>query len=161
MIPQNIYPYFKKVFEKMDGDNTFVEGILTCCNATDFEVYISGEVKHSIFSKIYLSSEDDKVVLEARCKKCGKHILVFDSYCNGYGRCGKMKYEFTKLKPIACKKCKDNDFSIVIRYEYPDVQELEELGINEMDNAFTWIWITLECNKCGTKYRNFVEFETA
>ena len=43
---------------------------------------------------------------------------------------------------------------------YPDIQELAELEITELDNAFTWIWITLECNKCGTIYKNFVDFET-
>ena len=48
-----------------------------------------------------------------------------------------------------------------IKYEYPDIQELQELGIKDTDNAFTWIWITLECNKCGTRYKNFVDFETA
>ena len=48
-----------------------------------------------------------------------------------------------------------------IKYEYPDYQELMGLGITEMDNAFTWIWITLECNQCGKRYNNFVDFETA
>ncbi len=48
-----------------------------------------------------------------------------------------------------------------IKYEYPDTQELMELEMSEIDNAFTWIWITLECSKCGTKYKNFVDCETA
>ena len=51
-------------------------------------------------------------------------------------------------------------FSVGIKYEYPDTQELEELEIPEIDNVFTWIWITLECNKCGTRYKDFVDCET-
>ena len=53
-----------------------------------------------------------------------------------------------------------DDIMDYIKYEYPDIQELEELEITEIDNAFTWIWITLECNNCGTRYKNFVDCET-
>jgi hypothetical protein len=31
-----------------------------------------------------------------------------------------------------------------IKYEYPNKNELDMLEINEPDNAFTWIWITLK-----------------
>lgn len=73
----------------------------------------------------------------------------------------KIQHTKTILKSINCKKCQDDNFSISIKYEYPNVQELENLGITEIDNAFTWIWVTLECNKCGTKYKNFIDYETA
>ena len=63
-------------------------------------------------------------------------------------------------KPVNCKKCRNGVFSVGIKYEYPDIQELEELKITEIDNAFTWIWITLECKQCGTVYKNFVDCET-
>ena len=61
---------------------------------------------------------------------------------------------------IDCLKCQNKSFSVAIKYEYPDVKELQELGISDIDNAFTWIWITLECNNCGTRYKNFVDYET-
>ena len=47
-----------------------------------------------------------------------------------------------------------------IKYEYPNKNELDMLGINEPDNAFTWIWITLKCNNCGKTYKNIVDIET-
>lgn len=161
MIPQKIQPYFKIMLQKMDNDNTIIEGMLTCCNSHEFEVYAVGEIRHSFFSKMCLIPEDDKIVLEVHCKKCGKVISVFDNSCDGYEQCGKKHYAHTTTKPLVCKNCSYNDFSVVIRYEYPDVQELKELEITETDNAFTWIWITLECNKCGDKHKNFIDFETS
>lgn len=60
-----------------------------------------------------------------------------------------------------CEKCNDVSFSISIKYEYPNEQELDVLGISERDSAFTWIWVSLKCNKCGTEYKKFVDFETS
>lgn len=160
MIPKKIQAYFRMTHQTKDGDNNLIEGILTCCNAHDFEVFVVGEIKHSMFSKMRLSSENGKTVIEARCKKCGKVISVFNSGCDGYEQCGKDQSTHVTTKPIDCEKCRNGDFSVSIKYEYPDIQELEEIEISETDNAFTWIWITLECNKCGTKYRNFIDLET-
>ena len=161
LIPKKIKPYFNTTNQKMDGDNTLIEGILTCCNAHDFEVFVFGEIKHSMFSKMCLFPENDKTAIEVRCRKCGKVISVFDSGCDGYEQCGKEQYTHIQTKPIDCGKCRNGGFSVSIKYEYPDIQELAELEITEIDNVFTWIWITLECNKCRKRYRNFVSFETA
>ena len=160
MVPKKIQPYLKTTFQTKDGANSLIEGILTCCNVNDFEVFIVGEIKHSIFSKMCLSPENDKTVIEVRCKKCGKVISVFDSSCDGYEQCGKDQYTYVPTKPIDCKKCRNGGFSVEIKYEYPDIRELEELEITEIDNAFTWTWITLECNNCRTRYKNFVDYET-
>lgn len=160
MIPKKISPYFKTTLQKRNGNNTLIEGALICCNSHEFEVKVVGEIKCSMLSKMYLLPENENTVLEVRCKKCGKVISVFDSSCDGYGQCEKSECECTPTNSIGCKKCLHNDFSVYVKYEYPDLQELEELEINETDNAFTWIWITLECNKCGTKYRNFIDLET-
>lgn len=159
MIPKKIRPYFKTTHQTKEGDNSLIEGTLICCNAHDFDVFVVGETKHSMFSKMRLFPDNDRMVIEVRCKKCGKIISVFDSSCDGYEQCGKDQYAYASTKPIDCKKCGNGGFSVGIKYEYPDIQEMEELEIAEMDNAFTWIWITLECNHCGTKYKNFVDFE--
>lgn len=160
MIPKKIQPYFKTTQQTKDGDNNLIKGILTCCNAHDFEVFVVGKIKHSMFSKMCLYPENDRTVIEVRCKKCGKVISVFDSSCDGYEQCGKEQYAHVPTEPIDCKKCQNGSFSVGIKYEYPDLQELKELEIAEMDNVFTWIWITLECNNCGTRYKNFVNCET-
>ena len=160
MIPKKIRPYFSTIHQAYDGDNIIIEGTLTCCNAHDFEVFIFGEMRTSMFSKMYLSSKNDRIVMDIRCKKCGKVISVFDSSCDGYEQCGKKHSAHVPAQVIGCKKCRGDGFSICVKYEYPDVKELLELELTEPDNAFTWIWSTLECNKCGTKYKNLIDYET-
>lgn len=87
--------------------------------------------------------------------------MVFDSDSDGYDKCGEKQHTHIQMKPVKCKKCQNGGFSVGIKYEYPDAHELKKLEIPETDNAFTWIWITLECNECGIKYKNFVDCETA
>lgn len=161
LIPKQIQPYFERTRQTTDGDNNIIEGVLTCCNAHDFEVLVVGKIKHTLFSKMFLCPENEKTVFKVRCKKCGKVISVFNSGCDGYGQCGK-EFQSTcaSPRPIKCKKCQNENFSVAIKYEYPNDHELQELEINDSDNAFTWIWITIECNKCGTRYKNFVDCET-
>ena len=165
MIPKKILPYLDVTRQNIDSDNTQTEGILTCCNAHDFEIHAVGEIKNSLFSKMYLFPKDHKLALEARCKKCGKVISVFDSSCDGYVCCEENLLHTNianiAARPIGCRKCGENDFSVGLRYEYPDTQELKNLGIAEVDNGFTWIWVTLDCNRCSAKYRNFIDFEMA
>ena len=162
MIPKKIQPYFEIKNQAKDGDNDIIEGVLTCCKDHDFEVFVAGEIKHSAFSRMHLFSENDKTAIEVRCRKCGQLISVFDIASDGYDKCGKKQHTtHMQMEPVKCKKCQNRGFSVGVKYEYPDTQELKELEIPEIDNAFTWIWITLECNKCGTKYKNFVDCETA
>lgn len=161
LIPKRIQPYFKVMNQTRNGENDIIEGVLTCCNSNDFEVCVDGEIRHRAFSKMYLFSENDKTAVEVRCRKCGQAIWVFDSGSDGYDKCGEKQHTHMQMKPVKCKKCQNGGFSVGIKYEYPDTQELKELEIPEIDNAFTWIWITLECNKCGTRYKNFVDCETA
>lgn len=61
---------------------------------------------------------------------------------------------------INCSRCKDSNFSISIKYEYPDKDELKELGFKDISNAFTWITVSLTCNNCGKKYKKFIDFES-
>lgn len=161
MIPKKVQPYFKTTRQTKNGDNRIIEGILTCCNAHDFEVLVVGKIKHCLFSKMCLFPENDKIVIEVRCRKCGKVISLFDTDCDGYDQCGKEQHVYIETKPIVCTKCLNEGFSVTIKYEYPNVQDLAELEISEIDNAFTWIWITLECNSCKARYKNFVDYETA
>ena len=160
LVPKKIQTYFKTTHQTKNRDNNLIEGVLTCCNAHDFEVLVVGEIKHRMFSRMCLFSKNAETVVEVRCRKCGKVISLFDSSCDGYEQCGKDQRIYVSTKPIDCKKCRNGGFFVDIKYEYPDIQELEEVGITEVDNAFTWIWITLECSNCGSRYKNFVDCET-
>lgn len=161
MIPQKIRSYFITTYQANDNAKNMIEGILNCCNTHEFEVYVIGEIRRNIFSKMYLSSNNEITLVEARCKKCRKVISVFDSSCDGYEKGNASHSSLIKSIPVSCKKCRNKYFSIIIKYEYPDIQELDELGITEIDNSFTWIWITLKCDNCGITYKNFVSFETS
>ena len=161
MIPKKIQSHFEKTRQKKDGDNTLIEGMLICCNSHEFEVRIVGDVKRDLFSGMHLLPINGNISVDVCCKKCGKVISVFNSCQDGYERIETKCNKCFLTKPFVCKKCTDNDFSVEVKYEYPDYQELADLGITEIDNAFTWIWITLECNQCGKRYNNLVDFETA
>ena len=161
LVPKKIRPYFEITRQNKDGDNGIIEGVLTCCNARDFKVFAVGEIKHRLFSRMFLYPENGKIVFEVRCKKCGKVISVINSRTDGYGQCGKSFPDIdVSTQLIECVKCRSENFSVMIKYEYPDVQELQELEVTDIENAFTWIWITLKCNKCGTGYKNFIDCET-
>ena len=159
LIPKKIQPYFKMTHQIKDSDNSIIEGVITCCDAYDFEVLVIGKMKHSMFSKMYLLPENGRTLIKVRCRKCGKVISVFDSGCDGYEQCEKTQYTHVQTKTISCRKCRNGGFSVGVKFEYPDIQELTELGITEIDNSFTWIWMTLECNNCKTRYKNFVDCE--
>lgn len=160
MIPEKIKPFFDVTLLKMDFANKLIEGGLACCGEHAFDVLTVGEVKHGMFFDTCLFPEKDTIILKAICKKCGKVILVFDSRCDGYGHLKEKQHAPIAAKPFRCKKCSDDSFSVSIKYEYPTAKELKELGISETDNAFTWIWVTLGCNKCGAGYKNFIDLET-
>lgn len=161
MVPIKIQPHFNITYQKNNGKNTLVTGHLTCCNAHDFEIYVSGQVKHGILSKMYLSPENDRLSIETRCKICGKVIPIFDSSCDGYEQCGNRKTAQAETRHIVCRKCQNDSFSVNIKYEYSDINELNNLAIPETDNAFTWIWVTLKCNTCRSEYKHFIDHETA
>ena len=162
MIPEKIRPFFEVSCQKNKGGNELIEGELTCCTSHDFEVFAEGEIKRGVFSKLYLLPENDRLVLNARCKKCGRDIPVFDSRCDGYEKCESGQPAHTQSRRVECIKCRGTSFAVDVTYEYPeDIEELKELGTAEIGNAFTWIWISLKCSGCGAVYKNFIDYETA
>lgn len=159
MFPKKIQSYINIKDEK-DGENNLSEGKLECCNTQCFEVFIVGKLRCSVLTGIYLYPEDDRIAIQVRCKKCSKIISVFDNSQDGYEKHNKNLKVKILPKVFYCSKCHESNFEIKIKYEYPKKQELEELGIKEIDNTFTWVYITLKCKTCGKKYGNFISYET-
>ena len=162
MIPKKIQPHCRIIYVKEEDDTVLTEGICTCCNTSEFLVWISGELKHGFFTKMYLVPKNEWMAVNVQCTKCNKMISVYDSNSDGYDNVEYHQYTIKRDQPqiVFCKKCRGSNFSLSIKYEYSGIQELRELGIMEIDNAFSWIWCTLECINCGTKYRHFVDHET-
>lgn len=162
MLPLKIEPYLINVFEKMDDGYSVIEGELSCCGKQEFEIAYDGLIKKSILMGTYLYADDNKIVLEAKCKHCGRKILIFDSSIDGFSHCEKTPdRSVSRLKSFDCKKCNKNNYTVKLKYEYSDIQELIEEGIENIDNAYSWIWVSLKCNECNTEYRRLIDFETA
>ena len=163
MIPEKIKQNFTVASEENNVGIHTLEGTLECCSSHSFEILAEGEIKHSLFSKTYVMPiKNNDLVIQSRCTNCGKAITVFDSRCDGYDQCEAChSVSAPSVVGVSCKKCGSNDYSINIKYEYPPLEELHDLGFEKVDNAYTWIQIKLTCNKCGTKYKKFVDFETA
>lgn len=159
MIPNKIKNNYKMLSKKNNKYNTIIDGILSCCNDTCFKIEIAGSIKKSLLGKLYLYSENDEIALIACCKKCNKKICVFNSRCDGYDNCDKFNNEDISTNKLTYKKCNNNNFSISIKYENLDIDELKESKIKNIDNAFTWVWVSLKCNECGTKYNKFIDYE--
>lgn len=163
MIPTKIKPFFKIDYIK----NDITSGRVNCCETNEFNIYYNGEIEKNIILGTYLSEDNDSISLAAKCLKCGRLIKIFDSHFDGYdANCEDdntlriINKNKVKDKLFNCSRCKDNNFSIFIKYEYPDEDELKELGFKDISNAFTWITISLTCNNCGKKYKRFIDFES-
>ena len=157
MVPKRVSPYF----DKMEVNSTLVKGGIVCCDSQDFDVYIFGELRKYFFGlHVYLNGGE--IALMVKCDKCENEMLIFNNECDGYDRvCGEFWnngdvniLEFAQFK---CKCCLGNSFSIEVKYEYAALDEIED---DKIDNAFTWIWVALECNLCHAKYKNFISYET-
>ena len=156
MVPKRLESNLKDVYINKKGYNTLVCGNHVCCDSSSFEISYSGKIDYKFFSKMVLIPENNILVLKSCCKKCGKTYLIFDNNCDGYDNYDSNQVSKVKTSSLKCKKCLNNDFSICLKYEYPDVQELYEYKINDIGNAYTWVWITIKCNCCGSKYFIFL-----
>ena len=163
MIPLKIKPFFK--IDYIKNDTTL--GSVNCCETNVFNIYYNGEIEKNIILGTYLSGDNDSISLSAKCLKCGRLIKIFNSCIDGCdANCEDdntpkiIDKNNVKDKLFNCSRCKGNNFSISIKYEYPDEDELKELGFKDISNAFTWITVSLTCNNCGKKYKKFIDFES-
>ena len=160
MIPTKIEPYFEIAHEKKDHDIPIIRGDLICCNSHEFEISAFGDVEPGgIFAGMSLVAKDEGLVFEATCRLCRRKIPVFNSTIDGYdvSECHDPKTMSTK--PCQCSKCKENNFSVSIEYEYPCSEDLVYLDIDNANDSFTRISVTLRCNQCGKKHRGFIDYE--
>lgn len=163
MIPLKIKPFFKTDYIKTD----ITSGSVNCCETNAFNIYYNGEIEKNIILGTYLSENNDSISFSAKCLKCGRLIKIFDSHidgcdanCEDDNTLRTINKNKVKDKLFNCSRCNDSNFSISIKYEYPDEDELKELGFKDISNAFTWITVSLTCNNCGKKYKKFIDFES-
>ena len=161
MVPQKLQQYFQTTGEVLSDDDLILSGRLCCCNSEEFEVHSNGIIKQRFLKRMVLHENNTEgLCFIAKCKRCNKTIEVFNSSTDGYDRCGTMSIaKESKTHLISCKKCNANDYAIEVKLEYSGISEISDTKHN--DNAFSWIWVHLRCNKCGTVFRNVIDYETA
>jgi hypothetical protein len=168
MIPKRIVPYSRVIKEKKDqyGEMTDIE--LCCCGESRFGVELQGGNKVRLFNRfLMVEVGEERFIFCAVCDKCGKKIAVFDTACDGYDNQIPEKQQTETAGELTgssemykCPKCKEGLFSIKVKYEYSDPEEMKELNLKDESNAFGWIYISLECCSCGKKIGDFLNFET-
>lgn len=166
MIPKRMQPYISIRKEHEDNYSTISEGNLQCCDQNIFSVktrgMITGLLHHS------LQPQNEEMSMVASCIKCQRKIIVFDYKYDGYDRQteneSKVRFDAEAidktLNNCKCPKCKSENYSIAVKYEYPDLAELESLELMDCTNAYTWIVVTLAYCNCGKKMRRFIDLET-
>ena len=87
MIPKRIRSKYQPISTRESADACFTTGTLVCCGVSDFSLRAGGDVRKSVFGKMYLLPGGESVVLDAQCSRCGQTISVFDSALDGYDAC--------------------------------------------------------------------------
>jgi hypothetical protein len=109
--------------------------------------------------------------LTAKCKQCGKEILLFDSRYYGYdGVCNHIEHpdkQYGTDGKIKTKKphCEGAGYKVYVAFSNTGKDDLlveqpiEGITEENWKDAFDWITIHLECSKCGKKTK-VLDFET-
>lgn len=161
MLPKNIQRFFVQTQKSLVNGNNLIEGKLSCCGSDEFEVFAHGKIMCGLAHDMSIFPVDGEMAITAQCKMCEKPFSVFDSRCDGYDRIFSKSNIPIELRTVSCARCHSNTFGLFVRYEYPELQDLLDDGITDVDNAFTWIQISLKCCTCGANFKRFVDYETA
>lgn len=147
-----------------DRHNIVARGQLFCCDQHDFEVLYHGSLRKTLFGNQYLQADGNDLHVIARCAHCHREIVIFNSLTDGYDRCIdpiEQPAPSFDLDSYKCQKCSKKVFRVTLKYEYLSKAEIDDEGISDYENSFTWLWISLKCSHCGKEIKNFVDYETA
>ncbi|MDR2956638.1 MAG: hypothetical protein LBU61_00460 [Coriobacteriales bacterium] len=165
-IPHQVVDYYNPV-SLIEGDTIVSEGNLSClCSCTSFTVQHWGETRKGILGQVELiATGENGVGMSLSCQKCGTSLTLFDSETDGYdvvvrGVTSSTKNTLKKLETLSCPKCFNKQFHVKVKYEHLPKTETDVVGLLDSKNAFQWIWVSLECNSCSKKFRNFIDHET-
>lgn len=130
--------------------------------------FIDITANHKILQTILKKRKNSYDYITAKCKHCGKEILLFDSRYYGYdGVCTHFEQpnkQYGTDGKLKMKKphCDDAGYKIYVTFSSTGKEDLiDNEGITEANwkDAFDWIRIDLECSKCGTR-KNVIDLET-
>lgn len=176
MLP--IPAHLRDIFHPIGENNSEYEvsGIIRCrCNSESFHLLTFSEYEDGT---IGLAGYGDKfgLVVKATCAACHARYTLFDDSCHGYnGVIVRDDHTLTvpdhMLKPWDCAVCEESAYTINMTLQSMGREEfITELQIAEGNtgfapedwlNAFDWIFITLNCHKCGHRHENWLDHECA
>ena len=150
LVPNKLKDNLTVVKDSRDGYTYNVKAKLTCCNCSDFKVE---EIR-----------KDKLIIINCICNKCNTKYEVFNSELDGYNL---QNNDDVKIINDSFKehKCvfKMNSYKLDIKYEYIDemeeIKELKKIGINDLSNIYTSIKISLSCNECDKKEKEYLKNE--
>ena len=108
----------------------------TCGNST-FEFFHTGKQTKSILAP-YIIRKNKQLILQAKCRSCGKTIEVFNSALDGSrAKTQEGTFEFTAF---ALPKSRGTEFEVVVKYNYFP-EKFKENGeySNSFENCFIYI----------------------
>jgi hypothetical protein len=140
---RNLVTYMKlRLLDYLDDisehNGVAISSKLRCaCGNSTFEFFHTGKQTKGILAP-YIIRKNKQLILQAKCRSCGKTIEVFNSALDG-SRAKEQAgtYEFTAF---VLPKSKETEFEVAVKYNYfPD--KLKENGeySNSFENCFIYI----------------------
>ena len=109
-------------------------------------------------------------LIRAKCIICGRGHVLFDKDFHGWDGfvCHDVK-EASKTRPSLvpwkCIKCGKLEHSVQIQFCYGGedemIEDLADFPIENLADAFQWIYIDITCESCGLVTKKWVDYETA
>ena len=160
-----MFPQRLKEFARMERAQGEVSQIaLRCpCGGDGFGLQYDGIVqKRLLLGDVLAGSEANPLGVSVECPSCGRKAVLFDGMRHGYDAVHAEDRPAEKRRPMktyACRRCKGARFGVEMRFEYAGMEEIAENL--PKDECFSWLWVDIECRKCGKRTRGFVDVETA
>ncbi len=154
--------------------NDILAGMLQCpCGCTEHRLMYPGQTHEYRGATRPCTAEvhgEFFFIVKAVCEECKAEHLVFDKHFHGWD--GLMCHDEREsqlprppLVPWECLSCHSLSHEILIRIALVPKddfieQSYGEFGEERWPDAFEWIWISIECCRCGLKTEDWVDYET-
>lgn len=158
-------------------NNHALDGKIQCtcgCDIMKLKIYAEqNEGNDYICVKHYKT--DYGLRISGMCVSCKKTYDLFDMAKHGYNGfvCHDGEaVDDADLKDYYCPICQHDHFQAAISLELEDIEQFQEevvedlyleeqYAVEDFVDAFNWINIDIQCEKCGTIFKNWVNFETS
>ena len=119
-------------------DNVAIAGKLMCdCGCNHFSISHTGKQTKGILAP-YIIRQNKQLVLQTKCRSCGKTIEVFNSKLDGTR--AKPQTGTYELTTFVLPRSNIAEFEVVVKYNYfPEKIKENGLYSNNFENCFIYI----------------------